>query len=68
MTGHIRGDVRKNQSGDHWTHHDPAVRELIAEAEARGRSQSIDQERLADAWDEGFRAYGDDVNPYRDDA
>jgi hypothetical protein len=26
---------------EHWTHHDPAVRELIAEAEERGRQEAV---------------------------
>jgi hypothetical protein len=49
----------KYKSGDHWTHHDPAVRELIREHQAK-------------AWAEGWKARGFDVpgmgsvtpNPY----
>lgn len=34
---------------DHWTHHDPAVRELIRQAEAR-------------VWDEAHRVMCDDMS------
>jgi hypothetical protein len=57
----MRSDARKKLTGDHWTHPDAGVRELILEA-------------CVDAWDEGYARGLADIpwrpatshNPYRD--
>lgn len=38
MSG-VRGDARKRQQGEHWTHHDAGVRSIIAAEVAKERER-----------------------------